>query len=155
MEDVRPKTFGAETQAGARPDWALGFYDLIPRRADTVVVTEGPFGAVAARRIAPATFLRGSALHDGQMRLLTRWRRIVFLPDGDAAGRRVEQQLGPLIQIAALGTTALREVRVVRLADHVQPDDLSEQALGRALDDHAAPQLTLRPALQPQPLRRK
>jgi DNA primase len=85
-----------------------GFFDCLK-------VHQAGFGSVVA--------LMGSALYEHQRRLLVqRFRQIVLMLDGDAAGRRASE-------VVSAQLSADCSVRVVQLAENTQPDQLSEHAL--------------------------
>src|SRR5205085_3405065 len=89
-----------------------GFFDCLK-------VYQAGFGAVVA--------LMGSALYEHQRRLLLqRFRRIVLMLDGDAAGRRAAAEVSARL-------SADCSLRIVQLAENSQPDQLSEQALQELL----------------------
>jgi DNA primase len=98
-------------------------------RLATVIVVEGFFDCLKVYQagFGSVVALMGSALYEPQRRLLVqRFQRIVLMLDGDAPGRRA----------AAVVSTRLSadcSVRLVQLADHRQPDQLSEQMLRELL----------------------
>jgi DNA primase len=98
---------------------------------DTVTVVEGYFDCL---RVHQAGFpcvvaLMGCALSTEQERLLrARFRRLVLMLDGDAAGRAASQRLSARLSEKC-------SVVVVALPDGAQPDQWSPETIGRLLRD--------------------
>lgn len=99
-------------------------------RESAVIVVEGFFDCLKVYQagFGSVVSLMGSALYERQRRLLVqRFRQIVLMLDGDAAGRRAAP-------VVSSRLSAECSVRVVRLAENTQPDQLSEQALRDLLE---------------------
>lgn len=98
---------------------------------ETVIVVEGYFDCL---RVHQAGFpcvvaLMGCALSTEQERLLLeRFRRLVLMLDGDAAGRAAGQRLSARL-------SGKCSVVVVALPDGAQPDQLLPEIIGRLLQD--------------------
>jgi len=98
-------------------------------RQSTVIVVEGFFDCLKVHQagFGSVVALMGSDLYEPQREMLVRrFRQIVVMLDGDAAGRR-----GSAAVAARLSADCA--VRTVQLADNSQPDQLSEQALRELL----------------------
>jgi DNA primase len=99
--------------------------------SETVIVVEGYFDCL---RVHQAGFscvvaLMGCALSTEQERpLLERFRRLVLMLDGDAAGRAASQRLSARLSGKCL-------VVVVALPDGAQPDQLPPETIGRLLQE--------------------
>jgi DNA primase len=94
-------------------------------RQPTVVVVEGFFDCLKVYQAGfpSVVALMGAALYERQRWLLVqRFRQIVLMLDGDAAGRRAS---------AAVSADLSRDclVHTIELAEDTQPDQLSEQSL--------------------------
>lgn len=95
----------------------------------TVVVVEGFFDCLKVHQAGAAAVvaLMGAVLYPSQQRaLLERFQRVILMLDGDEAGRRATAKLPAQLQPHA-------SVRVIRLPDSVQPDQLSTQAMREVL----------------------
>ena len=98
-------------------------------RQPTAIVVEGFFDCLKVYQagFTSVVALMGSALYEPQRRLLTQhFQQIILMLDGDAPGRRA----------AAVVSERLSEdcsVRIVRLAENTQPDQLSESVLREVL----------------------
>ena len=91
----------------------------------SVLVVEGFFDCLKLYQagIPAVVALMGAALYEPQQRALLRYfRSVILMLDGDSAGRRatatIAAQLRPYVP-----------VRVIHLADRVQPDQLTTQAV--------------------------
>lgn len=95
-----------------------------------VVVVEGFFDCLKVHQagIPSVVALMGAALYESQERaLLERFRRVILMLDGDAAGWRATTEI----------TARLRPhcaVQVIHLAAQAQPDQLSEDAIRHLLE---------------------
>jgi DNA primase len=98
-------------------------------RQSTVILVEGFFDCLKVYQagFGSVVALMGSALYEPQRRLLMqRFRQVVLMLDGDAAGRRAAAVVSERL-------SADCSVRVVRLAENIQPDQLSEPVLQELL----------------------
>ena len=90
-----------------------------------VIVGEGFFDCLKVHQagFGSAVAPMGSALYEPQRRLRAkRFRQIVPMLDGDAAGRRASAEI-------AARMAGRCWVKVIALAENRQPDQLSEEAL--------------------------
>jgi DNA primase len=95
----------------------------------TAIVVEGFFDCLKLHQagIAAVVALMGAALYESQQRqLLERFRRVILMLDGDAAGRRATATITAHLQQHA-------SVGVIHLPDAVQPDQLSTEAIRQFL----------------------
>jgi DNA primase len=94
-------------------------------RQSTVIVVEGFFDCLKVHQagFGSVVALMGSALYANQRRsLVQRFREMVLMLDGDAAGCRASADIA--------GRMAARcRVKVIALAENRQPDQLSEEAI--------------------------
>lgn len=106
-------------------------YGLHRVRGERVVLTECPWGVLRLAQIGvDAVALLGVALSTEQRALLTPFREVLVLMDGDPAGRAAA------ITVArALGHRA----QVVDLPDGADPDDLTDAALAIVANQRAPP----------------
>lgn len=113
----------------------FNFHRAAATAADTVVVVEGFFDCMCVHRAGYGNVvaLLGTELYEHPAKLLQhRFGRVVLMLDGDEAGRsaceRVSARLKPHCQ-----------VRVIRLPEGVQPDQLADchlrQWIGTAIQD--------------------
>jgi DNA primase len=101
----------------------------------TVIVVEGFFGCLKVHQAGwrSVVALMGAALYERPRWLLVqRFRRIILMLDGDAAGRRAS---------AAVSADLSRDclVHTIELAENTQPDQLSEQSLLEVLAQKGGP----------------
>jgi DNA primase len=104
-------------------------------RQATVIIVEGFFDClkVCQAGFGSVVALMGSALYGPQRRLLEqRFREIVLMLDGDAAGRRGSAE------IAARMAGGCR-VKVLALGENRQPDQLSEEAIREIITREGGP----------------
>ena len=90
----------------------------------TAVVVEGFFDCLKVHQagVPAVVALMGAGLYEPQMSALLRhFRSIILMLDGDAAGRRATAAISAQIRPYA-------SVRVIHLADRVQPDQLTAEA---------------------------
>jgi DNA primase len=95
----------------------------------TVIVVEGFFDCMKVHQAGfrSVVALMGSALSERQRRLLAQsFRGITLMLDGDPAGRQASTAISSRLAQDS-------RVRVVRLSDHVQPDQLSSEHLQNVL----------------------
>jgi DNA primase len=95
----------------------------------TAVVVEGFFDCLKLRQAGVATVvaLMGAALYETQQRaLLSRFRGVILMLDGDEAGRRATAAIASRLEPHAA-------VHAVHLPDQVQPDQLSTEAIRQFL----------------------
>lgn len=100
--------------------------------AAVVVVVEGFFACLKLHQagVRSVVALMGSALYQSQQRqLLERFRRVILMLDGDAAGRRATATIATQLQQHA-------SVSVIHLPDAVQPDQLSPGQIRQNLQTH-------------------
>jgi DNA primase len=98
-------------------------------RQSTVIVVEGFFDCLKVYQagFGSVVALMGSGLYEPQGRLLMqRFRQIVLMLDGDAPGRRAAA-------VVSARLSADCAVRIVQLAENIQPDQLSEPVLRELL----------------------
>lgn len=93
-----------------------------------VVVVECPWGVMRLAQLGvPAVALLGTALSDGQHRLLAGARGVLLLLDGDEAGRRatdnLARRLSPEVAVAS-----------VHLPEGADPDDLIDAELASSIE---------------------
>ena len=96
----------------------------------TVIVVEGFFDCLKINQagFGSVVALMGSALYEHQHRLLVQhFRQIVLMLDGDATGRRASAVVSDRLSTDCA-------VRVVRLGENTQPDQLPEQMLRELLE---------------------
>ena len=116
---------------------------LEPKRRRGVVVVEGFFGCWAVEAAGlPCVALMGSKLHEPQARMLAEYfDHVVFLLDGDAAGRQCTAEslstLGVGVSMYHDDEAQQQErhvyVRAVLLPDDTQPDHFDAEELQRLL----------------------
>ena len=99
---------------------------------DTVILVEGFFDCFKLHQAGAAAVvaLMGAALYDAQQRsLLECFRRVILMLDGDDAGRHAASIIAARLQPYA-------PVTLIRLADSVQPDQLSAAEIREILQTH-------------------
>jgi len=102
------------------------------RQAEVAVLVEGNFDVVSlhARGIANVVAPLGTAFTTEQAKLLKRFASdVVFLFDGDAAGRKAVRLSREAVKAAGISA------RVAELPDGVDPDDLCRQRGAKAVED--------------------
>jgi DNA primase len=100
-------------------------------RPPTVMVVEGFFDCLKVYQAGfhAVVALMGAALYECQQWLLVqRFRHVILMLDGDAAGRRASA-------MAASRLSASCSLRIIELADNTQPDQLSDQSLRELLSE--------------------
>jgi DNA primase len=113
----------------AKSQVLFNLYRAVATRQSTVIVVEGFFDCLKVYQagFSSVVALMGSALYEAQRWLLMqRFRQIVLMLDGDAPGRRAAA-------VASERLSADCSVRIVRLAENTQPDQLSEPVLQELL----------------------
>ncbi|MCP5065965.1 MAG: hypothetical protein GY946_05300 [bacterium] len=96
---------------------------IIDHLETPLIIVECPWGVMRLAQLGlPAVALLGLHLSREQRRLLERWRDLVLLLDGDAAGRRATRAL-------ERDLSATHAVRTVQLDDGLDPDDLDDREL--------------------------
>jgi len=119
----------------AKSQLLFNFHRAAAAAKSTVVVVEGFFDCLRLRQagVRSVVALMGSILYEPQQSmLLERFRRVILMLDGDAAGRRGSADIAAQLRPYAA-------VRVLHLPDHVQPDQLPTVAAREILQ--ASPQL--------------
>jgi DNA primase len=119
----------------AKSQILFNFHRAAAAEKHAVVVVEGFFDCLKLHQagIRSVVALMGSALYESQQRLLIdRFRHVILMLDGDAAGRRATAEL----------TARLRPhgaaVQVIHLAPDTQPDQMTSPELWRVLQTHGA-----------------
>ena len=113
----------------AKSEILFNFHRAAATHKPAVVVVEGFFDCFQLHQagVRSVVALMGSALYDSQQRLLLeRFRQVILMLDGDAAGRRAT------IEIAA----RLRRhcsVQVIDLPSDMQPDQMTSQQIRSVL----------------------
>jgi DNA primase len=113
----------------AKSELLFNFHRAAAAHKPAVVVVEGFFDCLQLYQagVRSVVALMGSALYESQQRLLLeRFRQVILMLDGDAAGRRAT------IEIAA----RLRPhcpVQVIDLASDLQPDQMTSQQIRSVL----------------------
>ncbi len=105
------------------------------RQSEVAVLVEGNFDVVSlhARGLTNVVAPLGTAFTTEQAKLLKRFAPdIVFLFDGDAAGRKAVRLSREAVRVAGLAA------RVAELPDGVDPDELSRLKGKRAIEDLVA-----------------
>jgi DNA primase len=100
----------------------------------SVIVVEGFFDCMKVHQagIGPVVGLMGSALYEPQRQLLLgRFRRVVLFLGADATGRRASTVIAQKLRPNC-------EVRVVLLADGLQPDQLPKTEIAKVLQTVAS-----------------
>lgn len=95
---------------------------------EPVIVVEGFFGTIKVHQAGypRVVALMGSSLSDAQENMLAGFSHVVIMLDGDEAGREATRQIAAhLVQRAF--------VKVINLADGVQPDQLSLEEIKSTL----------------------
>ena len=113
----------------AKAQVLFNLHRAVATRQSTAIVVEGFFDCLKVYQagFAWVVALMGSALYEPQRRLLTqRFQHIVLMLDGDAPGQRAAA-------VVAERLSSDCSVRVVRLAQNTQPDQLSEPVLQELL----------------------
>lgn len=103
-------------------DGALYLHEFVPHRPDTLVIVEGPYDALSARRVCPVVALLGSEIHPAQVARIRAKepRDVVLALDRDTYKPRMletgEKEVAKLPPIARALSVALRPlvVRVVK-----------------------------------------
>lgn len=118
-----PKALSGRRDDGAQKELALWGYDELDPAVPIVHITEGVWGAHAARLAGLPNVISccGSAWSKERSELLAPWRTIVFIPDGDTAGSKLPARAADL--------RFLHEVRVAELAAGQQPDTIPRAEL--------------------------
>lgn len=93
-----PKALSARRELGARKELVLWGFDALSYAYPFVHVVEGVWGALAALRLGIRNVVAacGSAWSPERTALLEPWERVVLIPDGDAAGSKIEQRASSL-----------------------------------------------------------
>jgi DNA primase len=114
--DTIPKALSGRRDRGARKELSLWGYDHLDPLIRVVHVVEGVWGGLALLRAGVPNVCAacGSAWSPERTELLAPWETVILIPDGDPAGRKIEQRASSL----RFG----HEVRVVDLPDGSQPD---------------------------------
>ena len=96
-----------------------------------IVVVECPWAALrlAQAAVPNVVALLGTTASPIQLKWIARAPRVLFMLDGDDAGRKAAPSL-----VAALGNST--EVVVHELPDQMEPEDLSDQELAEIVDRH-------------------
>ena len=113
----------------AKSQVLFNLHRAIATRRPTAIVVEGFFDCLKVYQagFVSAVALMGSALYEPQRRLLMQhFREVVLMLDGDAPGRRAAA-------VVSQRLSADCSVRVVQLAENIQPDQLSEPVLQELL----------------------
>ena|SRR5689334_21030405 len=95
----------------------------------SVVVVEGFFDCMKLHQagVHAAVALMGSVLYElPQRALIQRFQRVVLMLDGDAAGRHATTDIAAQLR-------AYCSIKIVRLPEQRQPDQLSADEIRRAL----------------------
>jgi DNA primase len=118
-----PKALSGKRENGARKELALWGYDYLDPGVDTVYVVEGVWGALAMLRAGVLNVVAacGSAWSAERTELLAPWPRVVLVPDGDAAGSKLETRAASL--------RFSSELLIVDLPSKAQPDTLDSDNL--------------------------
>jgi DNA primase len=108
-------------------------------QGSVVVVVEGFFDCFKLHQAGvPAVALMGAALYPTQQRaLLESFGSVILMLDGDEAGRRATATLAARLR-------PYTELRVIRLPDLLQPDQLSPVQIRQILPTHAQPATPVR-----------
>ena len=99
----------------------------------SVVVVEGFFDCMKVHQagIRSVVALMGSALYEPQRQiLLERFRRVILLLDGDSTGRKASQVIAHRLRPHC-------SVQVIRLADGLQPDQMTAEDIREVLQRFA------------------
>lgn len=107
----------------------FNLHRAVATRQSTAIVVEGFFDCLKVYQagFGSVVALMGAALYEPQRRLLLqRFKQIVLMLDGDAPGRRAAA-------VVSQRLSADCSVRIVRLAENTQPDQLSEPVLQELL----------------------
>jgi DNA primase len=119
--------------AFAKSEVLFNMHRAACERENSVVVVEGFFDCMKVHQVGfPSVVgLMGSALYEPQRHtLLTRFRHVTLLLDGDSAGRKASS-------IIAQQLRTYCSVRLVLLPDGVQPDQLPATDIGQILQPSA------------------
>lgn len=105
-----------------------GFHRLANLSGQPLCLVEGPWGVMRLHQIGvPAVALLGLYLSAFQRHLLASAHRLIIMLDGDPSGCKASSQLmRNLIDIA--------DVKIVKLPDRCDPDDLSDPLLKQLLN---------------------
>jgi len=118
----------------AKSEILFNFHRADAAGKPAVVVVEGFFDCLKLHQagVRSVVALMGSALYESQQRLLLdRFRHVILMLDGDAAGRRATAEI----------TARLRPhgaVQVIHLASDTQPDQMTSEEVWRVLRTHSA-----------------
>lgn len=108
----------------------FNFHRAAATPKSVVVVVEGFFDGLRLRQagVRSVVALMGSALYEPQQRiLLQRFRRVILMLDGDAAGRRATAEIAARLRSRCA-------VQVVSVPEQMQPDQMSTDQIRRALE---------------------
>ncbi len=117
----------------AKSEFLFNLHRAAAAGQPTVVVVEGFFDCLKLHQagVPAVVALMGAELYEAQKRALLRhFRTIILMLDGDVAGHR-----GTTAMTAQLQSYAT--VRVIHLADGLQPDQLTTDAARLMLQDYA------------------
>lgn len=94
------------------------------RQGSVVIIVEGFFDCLKVHQagIPPVVALMGSSMSEEQQKLLSPFKQVILLLDGDAAGREGNQVIASKLLHSHF-------VKVVSLPDGKQPDQLSSEDL--------------------------
>lgn len=96
--------------------------------AASVVLCEGFFDCMIVTQAGfPCVALMGSTMSDAQQNLLAPFKKLVLMLDGDEAGRNATKEIATKLIYE-------HDVRAISLADNIQPDSLSVEAIKHILE---------------------
>jgi DNA primase len=118
----------------AKSEILFNFHRAAAAEKPAVIVVEGFFDCLKLHQagVRSVVALMGSALYPSQERLLIeRFRHVILMLDGDAAGRHATAEIAPRLRSHCT-------VDVIHLAPDTQPDQMTSDELWPVLRAHAA-----------------